>query len=895
MRRTRIALLIVILLFAVFFAVKKSSAKTNPKKWTIDDVLKQESARSFYPSSDGEKVVWVKQVPEKELNQFAGDIYLTFIKSGKEVRLTRGKTNDYSPQLSPNGSVVAFMSVRGEGKTRRPQIWLIDLRGGEPWQLTKREEGVQSFHWLDNNTIIFTARENKYYFEQELKKKKDDSIIAGDQEHFLPVRLYKISIKKSKASRITMNKGKVGEFAISPDGRWLVTNESQNIHYPYDFRIPPKQFLINLETGKRVEIFTQKGLNPSRFAWSLDSRGFFARYRISSDPEDTYVSVSGLGYFDVEKKIFKKIYLNWKRMLGFYGYHVTVDGILVSLANGPWNKLAFFYKENGMWKRQWLKHSKSKNLFVDAVSADGKTVIYDYTTASIPRKTKAAEIKDFSFKNEKTIITLNKWIKNKAIAKSEIIRWKGAKGDMVDGVLYYPFNYEQGKKYPLVVAIHGGPTGVDADAFRESWAYYPNILSGRGAFVLRVNYHGSGNYGLKWMESIKKHYYELEVPDILNGVDDLIKKGMADKDKLGIMGWSNGAILTIQCIIETNRFKAAASGAGDVNWTSDYGNCAFGAAFDNAYFGGPPWKRPRYYIKKSPLFKMEKVTTPTLIFFGTKDTNVPTEQGWEHYHALQQIGKAPVRFILFPGEPHGPRKITHQRRKMEEELVWFDKYLFKTYKEKNEALRDGSPLADILKKIKAKKSSGYYGIGEKGKLIPEVVCLDSMSVGRFEITRAQYASFDKNYIFQHGTGNLPVTNITFDKAKQYAEWLKNLTNKNYRLPTEKEMKNLLSCSGKQGNTLDFWAGYSVNPDDAILLKEEIRKVKDKDFLLKPVGSFKGFGEDPIYDLNGNAAEWCIKADGKGVVMGFSAVSICDKSIKYEAPAKEFVGFRVVKK
>jgi len=893
MKRIILLPLLLFILFVNFFVTATSAGKDDPRKWTIDDVLKQESAKSFFVSADGEKVVWVKQIPEKELNQFAGDIYLTFIKSGKEVRLTRGKVNDWSPQLSPDGSIVAFMSIRGESKDKRPQIWLMDLKGGEPWQLTKREEGVQSFHWLDDNTIVFSARENKYYFERELKKKKDDSIVAGDQEHYLPVRLFKISVKKGKVSRITNNTGKVGEFAISPDGKWVVTNESQNIHYPYDFRIPPKQFLINLQTGERQEIFTDKNMNPSRYVWNLDSKGFFASYAVSSDPNDKYVNVSGLCYFDVDKKTYEKIYLNWKWMLGFYGYHATSKGLLLSLANGPYNKLAFYFKENGTWKRRWLEHPKSRNLFINAVSSDGKTVVYDYTTASTPRETKAAIIKDFCFENEKIIVTLNSWMKNKAIAKSEIIRWKGAKGDMVDGVLYYPFNYEHGNKYPLVLSIHGGPSGVDPDAFRESWANYPNLLSSKGAFVLKVNYHGSGNYGLKWIESIKKHYYELEVPDILNGVNYLINKGMVDKNKLGIMGWSNGAILTIQCVIESDMFKVAASGAGDVNWTSDYGNCAFGAGFDNAYFGGPPWERPKYYIKKSPLFKMKKVKTPTIIFFGTKDTNVPTEQGWEHYRALQQIGKVPVRFILFPGEPHGLRKITHQRRKMEEEIAWFDKYLFETYKEKNEALKDDSPLADLLKKMKAEKHDGLYGIIKDGILIPEVVCLDSIAVGRFEVTRAQYAAFNKDYTFNPGTGNLPVTNISFDKAKQYAEWLKSLTGKDYRLPTEKEMDKLCSSAGKSGNNLNYWAGYSVNPDDAVLLKREISKLEDKSSVLMPVGSFKGLGDDPVYDLDGNAAEWCTQDDGKGVVKGLSAVNVCDKSVKYKVPAKEFIGFRVV--
>ncbi|MGQ9919467.1 MAG: alpha/beta hydrolase family protein, partial [Bryobacteraceae bacterium] len=163
--------------------------------------------------------------------------------------------------------------------------------------------------------------------------------------------------------------------------------------------------------------------------------------------------------------------------------------------------------------------------------------------------------------------------------------------------------------------IHGGPHGHDADAFRESWAYPHQLYTQRGAFILKPNYHGSSNYGLKFGESISGgKYNDLEWIDVEKGVDHLIAKGLVDPDKLGVLGWSNGSIISIELSVRTNRYKAVGAGAGDVNWTSDWGNAVFGDSFEQYYLGKTPMDDPDFYVKKSPLFQMSKVTSPTIIF-----------------------------------------------------------------------------------------------------------------------------------------------------------------------------------------------------------------------------------------------------------------------------------------
>ena len=885
---------IIIFLMFLNLEVSMSQEAREPGSWSVDDVLRQESTGQFEISPDGKWVVWEKRRPDKDENRYVIDLYLSSMTENTTVQLTRGKYDDRSPKWSPDSKRIALISARE--KEKGPQIWVMHVFGGEPEQITRLEKGVQRITWLDNEHILFTAREDPTLLEKELKEKKDDTIVVGDQEHYYPVRLFKISVKDKEIKRLSTNPGRIVEFALSPDGRWVVTNENQSVHYRYDFKIPPKQFLYDLTTGERKEIFTEPHVNPYRFVWRLDSKGFYCARDVASDSTNTYVGVPELYYYDLAKDRWRKVPLDWERAIGG-PFFATRNGVLVTLANGVRNRLALYRPQGKTWKRSWLQHPNEQNLSVQTVGPDGKSLIFIYSTASTPPQIFRGTLRGNKIVNEEEFIKLNEWIKKKTIARTEIITWTGALNEEVEGLLYYPHNYEPGKKYPLVTMIHGGPSGVDRDAFGESWSRYPNIMASRGAFVLRVNYHGSGNYGLKWVESIKGHYYEYEIPDILSGIDYVIERGLVDPDRLGIMGWSNGSILAIQACIETDRFKVLGAGAGDVNWTSDYGNCAFGAAFDNNYFGGPPWEIPEVYIEKSPLFKMERVTTPTIIFFGTEDVNVPTEQGWQHYRALQQIGKAPVRFLLFPGEPHGLRKLSHQRRKMEEELAWFDKYLFKTYEKPNEAFKKQSPLAWRLERLKWAAADGKVGMASNGTLIPETVKFENVEIGRFEITRAQFKAFKPDYAVLPGEENFPANDISFEEAQAYCKWLSQVTGKSYRLPTEEEMQKLVKMAqsnAKQENNLDYWAGYSPNPDEVKMLQPKIEEAEKAGLLLKEVGSFPPAGDSGLYDLAGNVAEWCVDEAGRGKVLGLSAVSPADERYPYTPPPAKYVGFRVVK-
>lgn len=894
-RRVIYVTLILLALFTIVHGAAPASAEGDgeqSKTLTVPDVLYMESAGEFDISPDGAWAVWTKRTLNKEKNGRQLNIFLTNIADTVTFQVTRDFVTDSAPKFSPDGSLIAF--IRSKGK-EKPQIYLYDMKGGEPVKLTATTTGVRSCAWRNPVEILFTAPEDSTFREKTLKKKKDDAVVVADQKHYQPVRLFGIDKKGKKVKRITVNSGVITEFAVSPDGRWVVTNENQDINYNYDYRVPPKQFLLDLETNESREIFSEPHVNSFGFKWDNTSSGFFCFRRIASDSADTYVSIRHLFYYDLDSKRLGKVPVDWERGFG-WSYGIVKGGAVATLADGVRDRIIHITKtKKGFGKPRLVADSGESRMLLGA-GRGGNLIVYTSSTASSVPVIMTASIKNGKLKDEKELIRLNEKLKAKRLARTEVITWTGALDDEIEGILYYPLDYTEGERYPLVVSLHGGPSGVDRDFFTENWSNYPHLLASKGTFVLKVNYHGSGNYGLRWVESIKGHYYDYEVPDILSGVEHLVERSLVDKERVGIMGWSNGSILAIECCLRSDIFKALCAGAGDVNWISDYGNCAFGAAFDNAYLGGAPWDMPETYMRKSPLFRMHRMSTPTLILFGTEDTNVPTEQGWEHFRAMQQTAETPVRFILFPGAAHGLRKPSHQQRKMHEEIAWFEKYLFETYKAKNEAFDEDSPLALALEKARAQKIGHLLGVMERDILVPETVSFKGMRIGRFEVTRAQYREFDTDYTYPPGTDNHPVNGVSYEDARKYCEWLGEKTGRSFRLPNEKEMKMLLEKAGSNAareNNLEYWAGYPVTPDEQPLLEKKIEELERERSLIAEVGSFRPVGTENVYDLFGNVSEWVTIPDGTGRAMGLCAVTSRDERGAQQQPSPRYIGFRVI--
>ncbi|WP_347924831.1 prolyl oligopeptidase family serine peptidase [Pontimicrobium sp. SW4] len=891
---------ILLICLLCFVSNAQTDAKKDPTRWTPEDIINTESMGSVSFSPNSNMIVWTKRKGVKEKDRFVSDLYLTRLdikKDGKfrTFQLTNNVENDYSPIFSKDGETIYFLSSRDKGN----KLWKMSIYGGEPSKVKEFENGISGLQWMDNNTLIFQSHDGKTLYEQELSEKKDNVIVVEDSMHWRPNHVYSFNLKNKSTKRLTNNKKPLSGYQISKDGKWLYYGMQLSRSYASDSDQDPDSYIKNLETGKVTQIKTNLGFPMGSIAFTDDNKGFYFRATYASDPQWNGSGIGLLYYYNLANHTFKKVDLKWEMGLA-RGYQVVGNNLIASLANKTTIRLAYYKNNGNTWSKSKIDFGdKNDHVSIMAVSEDGSKIAYNYSTASKLPSFHVANLNDNKISNEQTLITLNKNLSKKTITKSEVMTWKGYKGEETTGILYYPENYEEGKSYPLMLSIHGGPAAADLDLWSERWSTYPNLLSQKGMFILKPNYHGSGNHGLSYVESIKGNYYEPEMEDITKAIDILVNKGMVDRNQLGTMGWSNGAIITTMLTVRyPNMFKVAAPGAGDVNWTSDFGTCSFGVSFDRQYFGGNPWDDVNgkfyneNYIIKSPLFEIEKIKTPTIIFHGSEDRAVPRDQGWEYFRGLQQSGNTPVRFLWFPGQPHGLGKITHQLRKMKEEIQWIDTYLFNKPSTENEAFKASSPLAELLKIQKAKSVDGLFGEIKNGILIPETLLIkkDSTSIGRFEVTNAQFKAFKPSFSYEAGIDNYPAE-VSMQDAKDYVKWLSSKTGETYRLPNANEAKNLHKQAHKIGAkelTLNYWAGYSITKAEVPMLNEKLKELNT--ILYKKVGKKKStkIGEAEVYDLGGNIAEYY-----DGGVYGYSAYDFYDANDDSMINSKH-VGIRVIK-
>jgi dipeptidyl aminopeptidase/acylaminoacyl peptidase len=658
-----------------------------PTPWTVDDVVLAEEASGFRIAPDQRRVVWVKKTPDKAQDKLVANLFLSSLTEPAEVQLTRGSENCLDPKWSPDGRRIAFLSTRPPAKKEanskdEPQLWLINPFGGEPWPLTRGEQGVLAYEWAGPDTLVFTAKDPPP--DHKKPGDEDNTIVVEDEEHEPPVRLFSVSAATGKVTRVTDNRDRIQAFSLSPDGHWAVTTHARSLRYDYDNRVRPAYYLYDLRAGSRRRAFRDRRFNLDQIHWARDGKGFYAANLFTTSRRYVMATVTELYYFDLAAGEPARVDLGWERGLsaqwengGAAAFQVTTDGFLALLADGARNRAVRYTRDGTGWRRAELTGAHAGQLYAFETGGDDRTIVYASSTAGTPTQWHHARLDGTRLCDPVPLTRLNAHLRTKPLARAEVVHWKGARGEEVEGLLYYPHGYQAGRRYPLVALAHGGPALAEFDAWTETWSHPQNLLCARGAFVLKPNYHGSSNYGLAWAESLAGgNYLDLELTDLETGVDALVARGLADPERLGLMGRSNGAILVAALTTQTTRYKVASCAGGTVEQASDWGSTEYGAAFDEYYLGKSPLASPRRYVAKSPFYRLDRVRTPTIVFMGSEDRVVGAHQGWLHFRGLQQTGKAPVRFLLFPGAGHDLERLSHQRRKLQEELAWFDRYLF---------------------------------------------------------------------------------------------------------------------------------------------------------------------------------------------------------------------------
>ena len=885
------------------------------KEWKPEHIVKTESAASFIFSDNADRFVWRKRRISTEKDRWTFDLWVTYLNGEKaeNIQLSQGEESEYSANLSSDGNSLYYLSS-ADSKS----IWLMNLRGGAPTKLFTHHTSVGDLTLTNDRFLFFTADEGETYYDISTKKIQDDTEIIEDSTLVKPSRVFRYDLETKELKRITQNHYTISEYAVSKNGKWMITVHRKSEHYYSDGNPHPDYYLWNIETGSMDSILGEL-IKPNNFKSSFDSNGFWFSGQLTSDSLYAWVGIPQLYYFDITSKKAEKLTLPGYDEIGGGGFLPHKDGVLVSVANGAYNPWMLFSKDKkGNWTGKNVEMPYSRGTVYFSEPAANGTIVANVSDAETPNKYWVGKIdqsrKGVSFSETVEFVKLNSFLDKLPKAKGEVITWTGALGETVEGILYYPHNYDEGKRYALIIGAHGGPTAADFDEWDSNSSYPVNLFSQRGAFFLKPNYHGSTSYGINYAKSIlgDGKYYDLPLEDILKGIDHLDKQGLIDKANMGVMGWSNGAIYaTMLSVRYPDMFKAVGAGAGDVNWTSDFGTCEFGVQFDQLYIGGAPYDDVNgkiyneKYILDSPLFEMEKVKSPTIIFHGSDDRAVPRDQGWEYYRALQQAGNVPVKFLWFPGQPHSLQKVSHRMRKLIEEMKWFDTYMFDLPIEEFLVYDKESLLGTAHKRMNHFSEEGGLGtlIGED--LIPMTAPIDGMDgveFGIYEVTQAQWIAFaGSDELSLSFSGNMPISDISKARAEEYVTWLSTKTGEKYRLPTSKEQATFLeklNIDPKKENSLQRWVEYDIKADDYKKLMAEFNQFS-KEVFLSPSGFFAPAkaGDHFFWDAGGNAGEW--NSDQKSETPNVSGtlpsvLSFYDNASKTYSSPSYLMGLRVIK-
>jgi len=567
---------------------------------------------------------------------------------------------------------------------------VISPAGGEAWQLTKSETDVQGFHWSkDGKWIAFTANPPERKASRDRKEKYSDyEVYEKDyQQNQLwvldvaaAVNDYLPKAAKQVTTDVSLN---VDSFAWSPDSTKIAFSATRNplVAFFGDADI----YLLELGQGNPVKkivalpgpdgspVFSPDGKQLAFSTALALPYYYYANSHIATvdletvaaKPATTPADVRDLtGKFDEDPDLMdwgpEGIYFAAEQKTDTHLFRVNPSSLEIQRVTSP-NTLQV---EGGSFTKDFKQlafitedATHMTELFVSPVSPFAPRKLSDIT----------AQVKDWN------------------LGTAEVVSWKSQDGTTIQGILRKPADYDPTKKYPLLVLIHGGPTGTSHPSLSpDRYAYPVQTFLSKGALVLEPNYRGSAGYGAAFRALNVRNLGVGDMWDVMSGVDALIAKGLVDPTRMGAMGWSEGGYISAFLTTHTDRFKAISVGAGISDWMTYYVNTDI-TPFTRQYLHATPWNDPEVYAKTSPITTIKQAKTPTLIQQGSNDKRVPVPDSFELYRGLQDQG-VPARLILYTGFGHGVNKPKSQRALLQANLDWFNFYIW------NEPIPKDSPL-----------------------------------------------------------------------------------------------------------------------------------------------------------------------------------------------------------
>lgn len=658
MRKATFALLLLSVVSVTSFAV---SASQTP---TIEQSLNLKSAGGPRISPDGKYVAYQVQKTNWEENAFETEIWIAVTATGESYRLTNSKKSSTNPQFAPDSKRLAFVSDR-EGKR---QIYLIAPDGGEALQLTANETGVGSFNWSQNGRrIAYTAGDPESKPHKDRKEKYGEFEVVQSEYTFSHLWIIDVSdqIQNKRPEPQRMTEGTsltVGGFSWSPDGSRIAFSAAKDPDLGSNNT--SDIFVINVSDKKTQRIVSTNGPDGNP-VWSPDGRQI--AYTTSNGREFFYYANPYIAVVAAEGGTPQVLTESFDESPGLIEWAPL--GILF---NALQKTASHLYRLDPATKSiERLTDPAGYGASQFSFTADYKQVAFVGAAVNEYPEVYVSSLKPFQ---PKKLTSMTDQLKDFKLASREVIQWKSTDGTPIEGVLIKPAGFDPSKRYPLLVVIHGGPTGIDTPIVRGD-RYYPiEMFAAKGALILRPNYRGSAGYGEKFRSLNVRNLGVGDYWDVISGVDHLIAQGIVDRDRVGAMGWSQGGYISAFITCSSDRFKAVSVGAGISDWMTYYVNTDI-HPFTRQYLKATPWDDPEIYKKTSPISYVKNAKTPTLIQHGELDRRVPIPNAYELRQALEDRG-VPVKMVVYKGFGHGIDKPKQQRAVMEHNYEWFTQWIW---------------------------------------------------------------------------------------------------------------------------------------------------------------------------------------------------------------------------
>lgn len=611
-------------------------------------------------------------------------IYFMRPDGGEARRVTDHKDGVERFAFSRDGRWLAFTAGR-EGER---QLWLLPARfdAEKPIPLTRHETGVLQWAWSpDSRRLYFSSPDSVDKLDRERREKKFDVRIVDQPKP--PVHLWSVNVETKAVERWTSGSSySVASFVPSKDHRFLAFRGASTSRYATGEEA--ELYLLDLTT-RAITQLTHNTVSEGAMRFSPDS----AWLAFAAPDDFTYMRNMRIYLAPTRGGAVRKLETDFDGDVtpGFWspdaraiyfteGVGVNAHLFAISTETGRVTQLtrqtgvlsAFFDEDTGRLLLTFTDPKNPPDFYITTLEKVGQR-------SQWVRLTKA-----------------NPQIEEIALGEYETVRWKSTDGETVEGILVKPLGYEPGRRYPLIVQLHGGPAAAYMNSFSGSYGTYVHVFAAHGYAVFQPNYRGSSNYGERFKMQIAGNYFKQGFEDIMTGIDELIARGIADPEKLGLMGWSAGGHFSNWGLVSTDRFKAISTGAGAVNWISMYAQTDVQVPRE-FYFRGRPYENWDHYVEVSPIRYITRAKTPTLIHVGENDPRVPRPQSEELHMALKKLG-VPTEFIIYPNMPHGLTNPRYQLVKMVAEFQWFEKWI-----KGKEPWLDWKLLLDTLREEEAKE------------------------------------------------------------------------------------------------------------------------------------------------------------------------------------------------